>query len=122
MGNKRTPKSFDLVKIRTQNRREKHIQLCNSALYNCKHILHGCLFEYEQSRPGVRLEKRKTRVAISKQQGGKIHSDPEQRRSQLQKHTAALCEWLADYEVSSPAGVRLECRTPSVGRYKETGE
>jgi len=70
----------------------------------------------------VRLEKRKTRVAISKQQGGGYTQTLNSAGSQLQKHTAALREWLANYEVSSPAGVRLECRTPSVGRYKQTGE
>jgi len=35
----------------------------------------------------------------------------EQRRSQLQKQAAALRDCLIDYEFSSPAGARLECRT-----------
>ena len=59
-------------------------------------------------------KKRTPRVDRSKKQGSKIHSALEQRRSQLQKQAQAVRQCLVDYEFSSPAGVRRECRTRSL--------
>jgi len=53
---------------------QRSLQLQNS--------LHECLFEYEQSKPDVRLECRTPKVATPKQQLSKIPTTLEQRRSQ----------------------------------------